>query len=209
MISFDLTGKVAVVTGASSGLGQQFARALSEQGCDVAILARRKERLKEFVSKQGLGQNAFEKKVGIAVGYLASKSVSVTSDTIEKVIENFPNLNLHWLITGEGEMLKNSGTMIGSNQGDGNKIEYKNGGNVGVGNTVNVTLPELGTQKIIKPDGTVELTSIGSNGNTSDKLQMENEALKEKISHLMDNMQLKDDLIASLRDTIELLKHRQ
>lgn len=28
MISFDLTGKVAVVTGASSGLGQQFARAL-------------------------------------------------------------------------------------------------------------------------------------------------------------------------------------
>ena len=48
MISFDLTGKVAVVTGASSGLGQQFARALSEQGCDVAILARRKERLVEF-----------------------------------------------------------------------------------------------------------------------------------------------------------------
>lgn len=99
--------------------------------------------------------------------------------------------------------------MIGSNQGDGNKIEYKNGGNVGVGNTVNVTLPELGTQKIIKPDGTVELTSIGSNGDASDKLQMENETLKEKISHLMDNMQLKDELIASLRDTIELLKHRQ
>ena len=48
MISFDLTGKVAVVSGASSGLGQQFARALSEQGCDVAILARRKERLEEF-----------------------------------------------------------------------------------------------------------------------------------------------------------------
>lgn len=30
MISFDLTGKVAVVTGASSGLGEQFAKALSE-----------------------------------------------------------------------------------------------------------------------------------------------------------------------------------
>lgn len=168
-----------------------------------------KERLKEFVSKQGLGQNAFEKKVGIAVGYLASKSVSVTSDTIEKVIENFPNLNLDWLMTGKGEMLKNTGTMTGSNQGDGNKIEYKNSGNVGVGNTVNVTLPESGTQKIIKPDGSVELTSIGSNDDASDKLQRENEALKEKISHLMDNMQLKDELIASLRDTIDLLKHKQ
>ena len=58
MISFDLTGKVAVVTGASSGLGQQFARALSEQGCDVAILARRKERLEEF-SKE-LKQNGHD-----------------------------------------------------------------------------------------------------------------------------------------------------
>ena len=168
-----------------------------------------KERLKELISKQGLGQNAFEKKVGIAVGYLASKSVSVTSDTIEKVIENFPNLNLDWLMTGKGEMLKNTGTMTGSNQGDGNKIEYKNSGNVGVGNTVYVTLPESGTQKIIKPDGSVELTSIGSNDDASDKLQRENEALKEKISHLMDNMQLKDELIASLRDTIDLLKHKQ
>lgn len=67
-----------------------------------------KERLKEFVSKQGLGQNAFEKKVCIAIGYLASKSVSVTSDTIEKTIAVFPNLNLDWLITGEGEMLKSN-----------------------------------------------------------------------------------------------------
>lgn len=44
---FDLTGKVAVVTGASSGLGIQFARALAKQGADIAVVARRVERLKE------------------------------------------------------------------------------------------------------------------------------------------------------------------
>lgn len=42
---FDLTGKVAAVTGASSGLGVQMAKALAGQGADLAILARRVEKL--------------------------------------------------------------------------------------------------------------------------------------------------------------------
>jgi gluconate 5-dehydrogenase len=42
---FDLTGKVAVVTGASSGLGVQFSKALAGQGANLAILARRAEKL--------------------------------------------------------------------------------------------------------------------------------------------------------------------
>ena len=45
---FDLSGKVAVITGASSGLGVQFTKALAGQGADVAILARRKEKLDEL-----------------------------------------------------------------------------------------------------------------------------------------------------------------
>jgi len=43
---FDLTGKVALITGASSGLGAEFAQALAYRGADVVILARRKEKLK-------------------------------------------------------------------------------------------------------------------------------------------------------------------
>jgi len=44
---FRLDGKVAIVTGASSGLGVAFAQALAEAGADVALGARRVDRLEE------------------------------------------------------------------------------------------------------------------------------------------------------------------
>ena len=48
---FDLHGKVAVVTGASVGLGRGFAFAMARQGADVAILARRKEKLDQVAEE--------------------------------------------------------------------------------------------------------------------------------------------------------------
>ena len=45
---FDLTGKNALVTGASSGLGRHFAQVLTAAGAKVAIAARRTERLEEL-----------------------------------------------------------------------------------------------------------------------------------------------------------------
>lgn len=48
---FNLKGKKALVTGASSGLGVQFAKALASQGCDVAIVARRVEKLNSLAEE--------------------------------------------------------------------------------------------------------------------------------------------------------------
>ena len=49
--SLDLTGQVALVTGASSGLGRRFAKVLAAQGAKVAIAARRLDRLEELAAE--------------------------------------------------------------------------------------------------------------------------------------------------------------
>ena len=48
---FDLTGQVALVTGASRGLGQTFARALARSGADLILTARKKESIAEFAAE--------------------------------------------------------------------------------------------------------------------------------------------------------------
>ncbi len=57
--SIDLSGRVAFVTGASSGLGAQFARTLSKAGAAVVLASRRLDRLKDLRSElEGQGGDA-------------------------------------------------------------------------------------------------------------------------------------------------------
>jgi NAD(P)-dependent dehydrogenase (short-subunit alcohol dehydrogenase family) len=53
MTRYDLDGKVAIVTGASSGLGEQFSRALAECGASVVLAARRAEPLDRLANELG------------------------------------------------------------------------------------------------------------------------------------------------------------
>lgn len=56
---FDLSGRVALVTGASRGLGQYFGRALARAGADLIITSRTLESLRDFQKEiEGLGRKA-------------------------------------------------------------------------------------------------------------------------------------------------------
>lgn len=79
-----------------------------------------KDRLKEFLSSQKVGRNKFEELIGVSIGYLSTKSVTITSDVIEKTVVAYPNLNLEWLITGKGSMLKSKEVATIENEGNNN-----------------------------------------------------------------------------------------
>lgn len=56
---FDLTGRVAIVTGTSRGLGQVFARALANAGADLVLTSRKRETLSSFENEiKSLGRRA-------------------------------------------------------------------------------------------------------------------------------------------------------
>jgi gluconate 5-dehydrogenase len=58
---FDLTGRIALVTGTSRGLGQYFARALAVAGADIAMTSREKEKLTGFATEiEALGRRSFQ-----------------------------------------------------------------------------------------------------------------------------------------------------
>ena len=85
---FDLTGKVAVITGASSGLGADAALAYAEAGADVALLARRVEKLNEV--KAGLEKTG--RKI-LAVGCDVTKEDSVQA-AVGTVLKEFGHIDI-------------------------------------------------------------------------------------------------------------------
>jgi NAD(P)-dependent dehydrogenase (short-subunit alcohol dehydrogenase family) len=77
---FDLSGKVALVTGTSRGLGQHFARALAHAGADVAMTSRDKQSLSAFANEIGaLGRQTFS----VALDVLDYNSIQSAVTTVE------------------------------------------------------------------------------------------------------------------------------
>lgn len=56
---FNLSGKTAIVTGASKGIGRSIALLLAQNGADIALMARNEEGLKEVAKEiESTGQKA-------------------------------------------------------------------------------------------------------------------------------------------------------
>jgi NAD(P)-dependent dehydrogenase (short-subunit alcohol dehydrogenase family) len=78
-VDLQLTGKKALVTGASRGIGRAIARQLALEGCDVAICARTEERLKQAATD--LAKESGRKVVPIACDTLNADAIKRFVDT--------------------------------------------------------------------------------------------------------------------------------
>jgi len=86
-ISVDLSGRTALVTGASSGLGARFGRILAANGAKVALGARRKDRLEALADEIGVDRAAavtmdVAREADIVAGYDAAEAALGPIDTV-------------------------------------------------------------------------------------------------------------------------------
>src|SRR5512141_2363640 len=96
---FDLSGKVALITGGSRGLGLQMAEALGEMGCKVALTARNADELGE--AQKHL------REMGIAVHAIVNdlSRTDLIPAMVEQVVQRFGSIDI---------LVNNAGTTWGA-----------------------------------------------------------------------------------------------
>src|SRR5437588_11246612 len=97
-----LQGQVAVITGASGGLGAHFAKLLASQGAAVALTARRLDKVEALAGElAGQGHRAMALRLGVA----EPKTIGPAFDEIEAALGSISILINNAGVSGDGMAL--------------------------------------------------------------------------------------------------------
>lgn len=89
-------------------------------------IATTKQRILLFIESKGITKQSFYQKTGMKRGFLDGDKLetSIPDTFVATIIASFPELDLEWLLTGKGEMLKSPGVVISDSPGEG--VPYYN-----------------------------------------------------------------------------------
>lgn len=87
-----------------------------------------KERLIAYLDKKGINKSEFGRAIGVSTAFVTSIRQSIQPDKLEKIASIYTDLNIDWLLTGNGEMQKPQ--ISQTVNGDGNTSVAGNGNHV-------------------------------------------------------------------------------
>lgn len=137
-----------------------------------------KERLKSFIKHKKISVRAFESTCGLSYGFVGNMRNSMQPSKVTKITHCFPELNMGWLLTGEGEMLKQPQRQV-------NIRNFTNSGENAMGDFFNITAPV-------------------NDHKASDELAI----AKAEIKLLQELLNEKNERINELHEMITLLKNK-
>lgn len=74
-----------------------------------------KERLTNYLAYKRISKSEFGRIIGVSASFISSMRKSLQPDKVTSIAQNFPDLNIQWLLTGEGDMLARGNNVVGDN----------------------------------------------------------------------------------------------
>ncbi len=157
-----------------------------------------KDRLQRFLNHEDISMRTFERQCDIKAGTASKMTEKSYAITFHKIQQGYPQLNVEWLKTGKGEMLKTTAEHPVHIRQDHNN-------NSALFGYVNIAVPEKEKKKILNSDGIV--IEGDDEGDYTATEQLEHyktiiAAKDEQISRLMAMVEEKGKTISKLLDKI-------
>ena len=85
-----------------------------------------KERIRLYISHIGISERGFCASIDVSPAYVGNISKSIQPDKLARISKQYPDLDIVWLLTGEGEMLRKSSAQNVSGNNSGVMINGEN-----------------------------------------------------------------------------------
>lgn len=72
-----------------------------------------KERIKSLIQALNISGREFSKSIGQSESWSRTIGKTIGNDIVAKILTTYPNVSIHWLVLGEGEIFKDDNPLLG------------------------------------------------------------------------------------------------